>query len=73
MAEEQKLFGMPAKQGRWLLIVLGFIINICLGSVYAYSIFGKQLTEGVGYRYHHVEWYFPAADPVRRLPVVLRR
>lgn len=45
MAEEQKLFGMPAKQGRWLLIVLGFIINICLGSVYAYSIFGKQLTK----------------------------
>ncbi len=48
MAEEQKLFGMPAKQGRWLLIVLGFIINICLGSVYAYSIFGKQLTKEWG-------------------------
>ena len=43
MAEEKKLFGMPAEKGRWLLIVLGFIINICLGSVYAYSIFGKQL------------------------------
>jgi len=43
MAEEKRLFGMPAEKGRWLLIVLGFIINICLGSVYAYSIFGKQL------------------------------
>lgn len=43
MAEEQKLFGMPAKQGRWILVLLGFIINLCLGSVYAYSIFGKQL------------------------------
>ena len=43
MAEEKKLFGMPAEKGRWILIVLGFIINICLGSVYAYSIFGKQL------------------------------
>jgi OFA family oxalate/formate antiporter-like MFS transporter len=43
MAEEKKLFGMPAEKGRWLLIVLGFIINICLGSVYAYGIFGKQL------------------------------
>ena len=43
MAEEKKLFGMPAEKGRWLLIVLGFIINLCLGSVYAYSIFGKQL------------------------------
>ena len=43
MAEEKKLFGMPAEKGRWLLIVLGFVINLCLGSVYAYSIFGKQL------------------------------
>ncbi len=43
MAEEKKLFGMPAEKGRWMLIILGFIINICLGSVYAYSIFGKQL------------------------------
>jgi OFA family oxalate/formate antiporter-like MFS transporter len=49
MAEEKKLFGMPAEKGRWLLIVLGFIINICLGSVYAYSIFGKQLA---------IEWGF---------------
>ncbi len=46
MAEEKKLFGMPAEKGRWLLIVLGFIINICLGSVYAYSIFGTQLAHG---------------------------
>ncbi len=49
MAEGTKLFGMPAEKGRWLLIVLGFIINICLGSVYAYSIFGKQLA---------LEWKF---------------
>jgi MFS family permease len=39
MAEETKLFGMPAEKGRWLLVVLGFIINLCLGSVYAYSVF----------------------------------
>jgi len=36
---EEKLFGMPAEKGRWLFVVLGFIINICLGSVYAYSVF----------------------------------
>ena len=35
----EKLFGMPAEKGRWMFIVLGFIINICLGSVYAYSVF----------------------------------
>jgi OFA family oxalate/formate antiporter-like MFS transporter len=45
MAEEKKLFGMPAEKGRWLLIALGFIINICLGSVYAYGVFGKQLAK----------------------------
>ncbi len=43
MAEGKKLFGMPAESGRWVLIVLGFIINICLGSVYAYGVFGKAL------------------------------
>jgi len=30
---------MPAEKGRWMFVVLGFIINICLGSVYAYSVF----------------------------------
>jgi MFS family permease len=39
MASETKLFGMPAEKGRWILIILGFIINLCLGSVYAYSVF----------------------------------
>jgi MFS family permease len=38
-----KLFGMPAESGRWVFIVLGFIINICLGSVYAYSVFAKPV------------------------------
>lgn len=39
MAEDIKLFGMKAESGRWIFILLGFIINICLGSVYAYSVF----------------------------------
>lgn len=39
MAEETKLFGMPAEKGRWIFVVLGFIINLCLGSVYAFSVF----------------------------------
>lgn len=38
-----KLFGMPAESGRWVFIVFGFIINICLGSVYAYSVFAKPV------------------------------
>jgi len=36
---DEKVFGMPAEKGRWMFVVLGFIINICLGSVYAYSVF----------------------------------
>jgi MFS transporter, OFA family, oxalate/formate antiporter len=39
MVEDTKLFGMKAESGRWIFIVLGFIINICLGSVYAFSVF----------------------------------
>ena len=41
----EKLFGMPAESGRWVFIALGFIINICLGSVYAYSVFAKPVRE----------------------------
>jgi OFA family oxalate/formate antiporter-like MFS transporter len=35
----ERVFGMEAQKGRWLLVVAGFLINICLGSVYAYSVF----------------------------------
>jgi MFS family permease len=39
MSEGTKVFGMPAESGRWLYVVLGLVMNICLGAVYAYSIF----------------------------------
>jgi MFS family permease len=39
-----KIFGMDAKKGRWILIILGLIINLCLGSVYAWSVFVGPLT-----------------------------
>lgn len=38
-----KLFGMPAQRGRWLLIPLGIIVLLCLGTVYSWSIFRKPL------------------------------
>lgn len=38
-----KLFGMEAGKGRWMLVVIGILINICLGSIYAFSIFRKPL------------------------------
>lgn len=37
------LFGLPADQGRWLLIPLGIITLLCLGTVYSWSIFRKPL------------------------------
>jgi MFS family permease len=39
MTKETKVFGLPAESGRWLFVVLGLIMNVCLGAVYAYSIF----------------------------------
>lgn len=38
-----KLFGFPAHLGRWLLIPMGMIVLLCLGSVYSWSIFRKPL------------------------------
>ncbi|MDP3281117.1 MAG: OFA family MFS transporter, partial [Nitrosomonas sp.] len=38
-----KLFGMKAEQGRWILVVTGLLINVCLGSIYAFSVFRKPL------------------------------
>jgi MFS family permease len=45
MSEADKVFGMPAKTGRWIFVILGLIINMCLGAVYAYSVFKKPLEQ----------------------------
>lgn len=39
MTGDTKVFGMSAESGRWLYVVLGLVMNVCLGAVYAYSIF----------------------------------
>ncbi len=36
---ELKVLGLPANQGRWLLIPLGMMVSLCLGTVYSWSIF----------------------------------
>lgn len=38
-----RLFGLPAEQGRWLLIPLGTSVLLCLGTVYSWSVFRKPL------------------------------
>ena len=40
-----RIFGMEAEKGRWVLIILGMIINLCLGSIYSWSVFVGPLTE----------------------------
>ena len=39
------LFGMPTEKGRWVFVVAGLIINLCLGAVYSWSVFVNPLTD----------------------------
>jgi MFS family permease len=34
---------MNTESGRWMFVILGLVINLCLGSVYAYSVFKKPV------------------------------
>jgi OFA family oxalate/formate antiporter-like MFS transporter len=36
---------MPLEKGRWVLVALCLVINLCLGSIYAWSIFVEPLTQ----------------------------
>lgn len=45
MPPEGTLFGIPAEKGRWVMVILGMIINLCLGSIYSWSVFVKPLTD----------------------------
>jgi MFS family permease len=40
----QKILGMDVLKGRWVLIILGMIINLCLGTIYSWSVFVAPLT-----------------------------
>lgn len=37
--EEETLCGWPVERGRWLLLPAGILVFLCLGSVYAWSVF----------------------------------
>ena len=43
--EVPTLLGMPLEKGRWVLVVAGLIINLCLGAVYSWSVFVDPLTD----------------------------
>lgn len=38
-------WGIDVEKGRWILVFLGMAINLCLGSVYSWSVFVGPLTE----------------------------
>ena len=38
MANNIKVLGMPPELGRWLLVIVGMIIHLCLGAVHAYGV-----------------------------------
>ncbi len=37
------VYGLPATGGRWLFVLAGMLMNLCLGTVYAWSMFTKPL------------------------------
>lgn len=46
--DQEKILGMDAEKGRWLLVVSGLVINLCLGAIYSWSVFQKPLKEYFG-------------------------
>ena len=40
----ETILGMEPERGRWILIILGMIINLCLGTIYSWSVFVGPLT-----------------------------
>jgi MFS transporter, OFA family, oxalate/formate antiporter len=40
----EKILGMDPEKGRWILILLGLVINLCLGTIYSWSVFVAPLT-----------------------------
>ena len=43
LVSSERVFGVPAKRGRWAFIGLGLLTNICLGAVYSFSVFKAPL------------------------------
>ena len=40
----EKIMGMEPENGRWILVLLGLVINLCLGTIYSWSVFVAPLT-----------------------------
>jgi OFA family oxalate/formate antiporter-like MFS transporter len=42
--KDPSIFGMPAVKGRWLFVAIGLVVNLCLGTIYSWSVFVQPLT-----------------------------
>jgi MFS transporter, OFA family, oxalate/formate antiporter len=40
----ETILGMDVERGRWILVILGMLINLCLGTIYSWSVFVSPLT-----------------------------
>ena len=40
----ETIFRMEPEKGRWILAILGMVINLCLGTIYSWSVFVTPLT-----------------------------
>jgi MFS family permease len=70
MASENKLFGMKPEAGRWIFVILGMVIELCLGTVYAWSVFKGPVQKifnidafGAGIPYVLFLFFFAALMP----------
>lgn len=43
MQHPHRISGMEAEKGRWLLVIAGLMIMLCLGAIYAYSVIAVPL------------------------------
>ena len=40
----ETIMGIDAEKGRWALVIIGMLINLCLGTIYSWSVFVAPLT-----------------------------
>jgi OFA family oxalate/formate antiporter-like MFS transporter len=42
--QPETILGMEAGKGRWMFVIFGMFINLCLGTIYSWSVFVAPLT-----------------------------
>lgn len=52
---------MPTKNSRWLIAIMGTVIQLCLGTVYAWSYFQKPISDSYGWSNAQAAWAFSIA------------